>query len=318
MASATIRIAGTADEELATIARIVNAVTPDDPASIDEMRWADATYPGTVRFLAEIDERPIGVATVGRIYMHPPEFDALWATISVLADERRRGVGTLLLGAVSTQARAAGKGWLHVPAGDARPEGIEFLVHRGFTEYERAKAVRLDLADRSAPAVDLPAGARLTTLAAEPELVEGVHAVAVEAFPDIPGGKEPDAVGDLAEFRARDVDRASIPADAYFVAVDETTGRVIGYASLMLLPGSRSVAWHDMTAVVRDWRGRGVAGALKRATIGWAIDHGLEALETGNDVDNLPMRAVNARLGFQPLPDLVMMRGRPFGGMMDG
>ena len=71
-----------------------------------------------------------------------------------------------------------------------------------------------------------------------------------------------------------------------------------------------------MTAVVRDWRGRGVAGALKRATIGWAIANGLEALETGNDLDNAAMRAVNARLGFRPLPDLMTMRGPLFGGMM--
>jgi GNAT superfamily N-acetyltransferase len=316
--TAAIREAGHDDADLGLIVAIVNAVTPDDPASIDEMRWADATYPGTVRFLADLDGRPVGVATVGRIYMHPPEFDALWATISVLAEARRRGVGQQLLEAVSARARAAGKGWLHVPAGDARPEGIEFLARRGFTEYERAKLVRLDLAGLPVPSVDLPAGVRLTTVAAEPDLVEGIHRVALEAFPDIPGGKEPDAVGDLAEFRARDVDRASIPPDAFFVAVDAATGRVIGYASLMLLPGSRTVAWHDMTAVVRDWRGRGVAGALKRATIGWAIANRLEALETGNDVDNLPMRAVNARLGFRPLPDLVMMRGRPFGGIMDG
>ena len=317
MADARIRLAGTTDEDLALVAEIVNAVTPDDPTSIDEMRWADATYPGTFRYLAELDGRAVGVATVGRIYMQPPEFDALWATVAVLAEARRRGIGQRLLEAVSARARATGKGGLHIPAGDARPEGIEFLAHRGFTEYERAKLVRLDLVGRSAPPIDLPPGARLTTLSAEPNLVEGVHGVALEAFPDIPGGKEPDAVGDLAEFRARDVDRASIPADAFFVALDEATGRVIGYASLMMLPGSRTVAWHDMTAVVRAWRGRGVAGALKRATIGWAIANGLEALETGNDVDNLPMRAVNARLGFRPLPDLVLMRGRPFGGIMD-
>jgi GNAT superfamily N-acetyltransferase len=101
------------------------------------------------------------------------------------------------------------------------------------------------------------------------------------------------------------------------LALDAGSGRVIGYASLIMVPGSDSVAWHDMTAVVRDRRGRGVAGALKRATIAWAIADGLEALETGNDLDNAPMRAVNERLGFKPLPDAVTRRGRPFGGMMD-
>ena len=50
----------------------------------------------------------------------------------------------------------------------------------------------------------------------------------------------------------------------------------------------------------------------------WAIANGLEALETGNDVDNAPMRAVNVRLGFRPLPDFLVMRGRPFGAIMEG
>lgn len=315
---ATIREAGSDDADLDTIASVVNAVTPDDPTSIEEMRWADATYPGTVRFLAELADRPVGVATVGRIYMHPPEFDALWATIAVLPDARQQGIGTRLFAAVSDRARAVSKGWLHIPATDGRPDGMAFLVRRGFTEYERAKMVRLDLAGLASPAVDAPAGIRLTTLAERPDLVPGVHAVALEAFPDIPGGDEPDAVGDLAEFRARDVDRPGIPRDAFMVALDAATGLAVGYASLIMVPGSQSVAWHDMTAVVRAWRGRGVAGALKRATIGWAIANGLEALETGNDLDNAPMRAVNARLGFRPLPDLMTMRGRPFGGIMDG
>jgi RimJ/RimL family protein N-acetyltransferase len=64
-----------------------------------------------------------------------------------------------------------------------------------------------------------------------------------------------------------------------------------------------------MTAVARDWRGRGVAMALKRATIAWAVARGLEALETANDTDNAPMRAVNQRLGYRPLPDEIYFRG---------
>ena len=70
----------------------------------------------------------------------------------------------------------------------------------------------------------------------------------------------------------------------------------------MFLPGSTTMAWHDMTAVGRRWRGRGVATALKRATIAWAIEHGLDTLETGNDVDNGPMRAVNVEARLSPDP----------------
>ena len=126
------------------------------------------------------------------------------------------------------------------------------------------------------------------------------------------------AAGDFAEFRARDVDRHSIPKEAFFVATNSRTGEVVAYASLLMLPGQANrKAWHDMTAVLRVWRGRGLATALKHATIGWAIDHGLEILQTGNDIDNSPMRAVNARLGYRPTPDLLAMRGPLFDGIMD-
>ncbi len=312
-----LREADGSDDDLGSIVTIVNATCPDDPTSVDEIRWAAATYPGTTRFIAEVDGRPVGVGSVGRIYMHPPEFDALWATIAVLAHARRQGIGGALLTVVAERARAAGKGALHIPASEGQPEGIAFLRHRGFMEYERDKIVRLELAGKTPPAIDLPDGIELTTLAQRPDLVPAIHAVAVETFADIPGGEVPTAPGTLAEFRARDVDRPSIPPGAFVIALEPGTDRVVGYASLLLMPvTSRRMAWHAMTAVVRDWRGRGLARALKRATIGWAMADGLDALESGNDFDNAPMRAVNARLGYEPQPDHVILRGSLDDGMM--
>lgn len=317
--SVLVHPAGDDDSDLAAIAAVVNTVSPDDPTSVDELRWTDRTYPGGGRFVAETDAGSVvGIAIVGRIHIYPPEFDGLWATIKVLADARRQGIGGRLLVAASEHARAHGKSALHIAVPDDNPESIGFLVHRGFTEYNRAKVVRLSLAGLPEPPVEPPPGIVLTTLAERPDLVEGVHAVAVEAFADIPHGDEPIASGTLAEFRARDVDRSNIPADAFFIAIEAATGSVVGYASLFLPPTPQpGVAWHDMTAVARSWRGRGIGGALKRATIGWAIRNGLTGLETGNDTDNAPMRAVNDRLGFKPLPDYVTMRGPLFGGIMD-
>ena len=304
----SVRVAARDDADLEAVAGIIRDVRPYDPMSADELRWEDRTYPGTVRFVAEVEGRVVAAATVGRIYAHPPEFRALWATIDVLRGARRAGIGTALLGAVSERAHELDKPELFVPASEAQPEGIEFLLHRGFREYERAKAVELPLAGLAPPEPEQVTGISLTSLAERPDLVDGVHAVALETFADIPGGDEPMAVGDLREFRARDVDRPSIPPDAFIVAVEAATGRVVGYASLLMAPAGRW-AWHDMTAVARAWRGKGLARALKQATIRWAIANGLDALRTGNDVDNAPMRAVNARLGYRPTPDLLTMRG---------
>lgn len=258
----------------------------------------------------------MGAATVGRIHVQAPDYPDLWATLGVRPVPRRQGVGTALLDAIARSAAAAGKDGLQLRCRDHRPEAIAFLAHRGFRELERQKAVRLELARRTPPTFAAPDGLVLTSLAERPELVAEVHAVALETFVDIPGGDEPMAVGDLAEFRARDVDKPGIPPDAFIVAVDAGTGRVAGYASLQRQPGRPDVAWHDMTAVRREWRGRGLATTLKLATIAWAIEHGLTALETGNDEANAPMRAVNARLGYEPLPDEVILRGPLIGAMM--
>ena len=318
LGAATVRTATHDDADLETLAGIVRRVRPYDPLTLDDLRWEDRTYPGTVRFLAEANGRVVAAATVGRIYMHPPEFPALWATIDVVPEARRAGIGSALLAATSNRALELGKPELFIGANEANPEGIDFLLHRGFRELERAKSVELPLAGLMPPIVAPPAGIELTTLAERPDLVEGVHAVAQETFGDIPGGDDPVSAGDLDEFRARDVDRPNVPPDAFFVAIETETGRVVGYASLLLATAtSPRWAWHDMTAVVRRWRGRGVAGSLKRATIGWAIANGLDALRTGNDVDNAPMRAINARLGYRPLPDILTMRGPAKPAIMD-
>ncbi len=47
----TVRPA-TSDADLAALVEITDAVTPDDPTSLDEMRWTDATYQGVARFVA--------------------------------------------------------------------------------------------------------------------------------------------------------------------------------------------------------------------------------------------------------------------------
>lgn len=310
-----IRPATADDAELATIAALVNAVAPERPTSVEEIRWGDATYPGGRRYVAESGGRIVGHVSVGRIYMYPEAYERLWLGIEVEPAFRRRGIGAALLHAASGHARGQGKTGLEADVSEAQADGLAFLGNRGFVETERTKSVRLDLAGLAPPTIDPPSGIEIVTLAARPELLPGVHAVAQLAFPDVPHAGTPIAAGDLDEFRARDVERPGIPADAFQVAIIASTGVVVGYANMQMIPG-RAAAWHDMTAVHPDHRGRGIASALKRATIAWAIRAGLDALETGNDVANGPMRAVNARLGYRPMPDEISLRGPLSGGIM--
>jgi GNAT superfamily N-acetyltransferase len=309
---ATIHRIGPGDDTaLANYVRIRNAVAPENSDSLEQLAWQAATYPGDgARFLAvDADGIAVGTATTGRIWMYGPEYPRWWLGIWVLPHARRRGHGSALYSACGDAARAAGKTGFDTELSAIHEEGLRFLAHRGFVETDRSRMVRLDLAGLAAPDPRPPAGVRLVTLADRPDLLPGVHATAIEAFPDIPHDGEPLSALDLDGFTARDVTRPGIPKDAFFVAVAEATGDVAGYASLIYDAASSTVAYHDMTAVRRAYRGRGIATALKQATIAWAVEHGLEALDTGNDVENAPMRAVNLALGYRPLPDWIGLQG---------
>lgn len=309
--SAVIRRLDPADEAgVAAYVRIRNAVMPDSPASADRVAWQDATYPGdTHLFLAHRGGEAVGAAVAGRIHMYGPGYPRHWLGLWVMPEARRAGIGSALLAVVSDAARAAGKTGFQTMLSEVHEEGHRVLAARGFVEIDRMRQVGLDLRGLEAPPVVPPPGIALVTLAERPGLVPAVHSVAAETFPGMTTGDEPMDAGTLDEFVAREVERPDIPWDAFQVALDATSGEAVGYASLVLAAGSTTMAYHAMTAVRPAYRGRGIATALKRATIAWAIGHGLEALETSNDVHNAPMRAVNAALGYEPMPDLIGLQG---------
>jgi GNAT superfamily N-acetyltransferase len=303
----SIRRAST-DAELATIAGLVTDAVPGEPITPDELRWADATYPGGARFIATVDGADVGAASTGPIYVYEPGFHAYWASGAVVESARRRGVGTALLGAVARHAKAAGRTALQVVASEGRPEGIKFLEHRGFVVGERRRKVRLVVAGMDVPSENPPPDVVLTTLAERPDLIAGVHAVAVEGFADIPGDQQR-RPGDIAEFRARHIDRSTVPADAFIVAVDAASDTVLGYASVERASPESTTAEHSMVAVARAARGRGIGLAIERQVVAWAVRNGLEHLDSDPHDDNAPLNAIYARLGYQDVPGLIVMRG---------
>jgi mycothiol synthase len=67
-------------------------------------------------------------------------------------------------------------------------------------------------------------------------------------------------------------------------------------------------ALNGLTAVKRAWRGRGIAGALKRAQIAWAAEAGYERLVSAVEERNEPIRRLNERLGYRPVPGRITLR----------
>ena len=89
-------------------------------------------------------------------------------------------------------------------------------------------------------------------------------------------------------------------AETWWVAV--AAGKPIGL-SVMGYPVERGFPHTDTTAVHPDWRGRGVALALKLATLVQAIDRGFDRARTENDTTNAPILHLNREvLGYQLVP----------------
>jgi RimJ/RimL family protein N-acetyltransferase len=75
----------------------------------------------------------------------------------------------------------------------------------------------------------------------------------------------------------------------------------VGIAAVALYP-ERNLAYNAFTGVDRDYRGRGLAQALKLLASRFAQRHGASSIATDNDSRNAPMLAINRKLGYRPQP----------------
>ncbi len=180
---------------------------------------------------------------------------------------------------------------------DNDPESLAFAQRRGFVEERRELGLVLDLAELAAPQVELPDGVEILSWAERPELAYGLYEVALEALPDIPGFEDDD-IEPFDDWLAHDMQGAGDSPEATLVAL--AGEQVVGYAKFALREAQPTIAYHDLSAVRRAWRGRGIARALKAAQINWALANGYTELRTSNEQRNAPIRHLNAAFGYRP------------------
>jgi mycothiol synthase len=293
--------------DTSAVARIRTAVLtwiPIQPETIEHYRATRSTFRD---WLALLDDEPVGVGVCSLI-PGGEDSDAAFALNCVLPDARRQGVGTAIYRHVSAYARSLGKSELEFFGFDDDPGGVAFAERHGFVVVSRACGLRLLLDGCPRPSVDPPDGITIVSLAERPELTQGAWELLCEAMPDIPYDSDaPMHPGSFEEFAALRLAGPRYIPEATFVAVHD--GEVVGYGQLCWSDRAQGIGEHEMLAVRRSWRGRGIAKALKAAQISWALDNGLSELRTGNEERNTAARAVNARFPYSPLPDGVLHRG---------
>ena len=232
---------------------------------------------------------------------------SLFAMARVLPEHRRQGIGTVLYEALSEHARSRGDTSLFGRVREDDAESRRFAAARGFAEVSREHEVVLDVAAADVSGKP-PAGIELATLAERPELEQAVYEVDAEVAPDMPrpeGGDHDQPT--FERWHAMYLEGPGAAPDTCVIAL--AGDEVVGYTGLRRRGATSPDAMNMLTAVRRPWRRQGIATALKREQIVRARKLGIQQIYTGNDEENVGMRGVNARLGYQPAPVVIMVSG---------
>jgi ribosomal protein S18 acetylase RimI-like enzyme len=286
------------DADLEAMIEVRKQVTPEARPSVENLRHNLETDEDLAYVVVRLDDEPVACG-----YVEPSSAGFAVADIAVVPARRRRGIGATVFADLSVRARALGKDELQFEVRESDAESRAFLERRGYTQVGAEKAVSLELAEIEAPAIEPPPAIRIVSRVEEPELLEGMYAVCVEAEAAIPGSID---VRTFEAWKAHEIDKPSRRPELCFAAL--SGDEVVGYAALHVFG---DVVYHGLTAVKRAWRRRGVATALKQAEIAAAKEAGFGRLVTESEERNLPMRRLNEKLGFRPCPEqsVVVMRG---------
>jgi mycothiol synthase len=292
--STTIRRV-TTDDDYAATRRVQMAVFPNEMAStVEQMRANDGD--DKLRLLAVRDGEVVGLGTAARSGLAGGAYIAP----VVLPAHRRLGVGTELLRALVAHAEGLEPEFL---VGHAEDEaGRAFAEHFGFVEVDRQVEQVRAIGTEPWPApLD---GVEIISVAQRPELWEVAYErVGQQAFQDM-------AVISPVQATLDEWNREWMTdPEATFLALAD--GEVIGLAGLLIDPDEPTRAENALTAVRREWRGRGVAAALKRTTLAYAAEHGLAEVYTWTQKNNADMRRLNERLGYVARSQSITMRATP-------
>jgi len=280
------------DADLEAWRHVRIAVLPNERcAPVDELRRT--ATPETLYVLAIADGESVGSGFAGR-----SDLGGGALAPRVLPDARRRGVGTELLHVLV--AHLEGIGYDIAGSGVEDEGSLAFAQRFGFQETGRqVEQVRTIGGEEPSPRV--PDGVEIVSLAARPDLFRRTYdELALQAFEDMP---TPVTISITPEIWEREW--LSWP-EGSFVAL--AGSELVGCAGLIRDEDTPDRAENSLTAVRRDWRGRGLARALKETTIAWASANGLTEVYTWTQTGNENMRAVNDRLGYVTRDVSIMVR----------
>jgi GNAT superfamily N-acetyltransferase len=307
-----VRVRPASNADIGRILEIGNAVLPDYPETPEEFHAGeDRLRAGGYTSVHLVAETAEGLIVGYCAFRHMPgQFRPTRYHLSVFTQPewQGRGIGGALYRHALADLSALGATELESFARETMRASVAFLERRGFRETMRTWETRLDLTRFDlAPVAHYherarAAGVVITTLADEQQRDRQTLRRAYElhnaVLADIPL-PIPFTPPSFEHFLQSRLESPRSLLDAYFIA--KVAGEYVGEANLER-PARGTHLYHDVTGVLPPYRGRGIAMALKLATIAYGQARGYLEIRTWNDVGNVGMLAINDRLGFVRQP----------------
>lgn len=262
---------------------------------------------------ADAEGRPLGFYWAARNTATP---DQWLCYLFVAPEQRRQGVGGRLCDALLAAARAARARTLRISVADTCPECRAFAERRGFAELRHHFGMALDLAafdDRPWDAIIARlrgAGFAFTSMAElgnTEEAQRKLYALNDAASASTPGQEGEHAWASFEDFQKRVCQAAWYKPDGQIVAIDTATSVWAAMSAITRFEGS-DYAYNLFTGVDARYRERKLGQAVKIHALRYARNVlKVGFVRTHHNTRNLPMIAIDRKLGYTMLPGTFLM-----------
>lgn len=300
------------------IVAVRNTVWSDEPATVEQLRHFDATWPATYlsqRLLVEVDGSMVAAGHYFENHWQyqPGKYDF---DLVVHPAYQGRGIGAAVYDYVTTRLAERTPKITSMISGtrENQTRAVRFLEARGFKTVMRWARSQLTIADfdfaRFAQVEERlnAAGIQLYSLqevaAKDPAWQHKAYTLDQVAGQDAPSPDPMSAVSFETYVENTFQHPGWLPEGCFAAVVSDGTWVGLTELSRTATPHCLSTPW---TAVHPAYRRHGIATALKVRAIRFAQRWGAQTIITSNEANN-PMYQLNLSLGFAPLPAALTMK----------
>lgn len=298
-------------DDFAPLVTLLSLVLPE-PITIAQLELFERMIPLFWRRMVAVNksEQVLGYSSLIQPEPVTVGVSDLW--LATHPDYRRQGIGSRLFVEAATFAESAGITILTSQVADNDPASLRFARQWNFEIIHHNWQSSLDVTTFNEspflPVLDKTreAGIRFFTYAETGDTAEArqkLYLLNRSLVLDTPASPPFPSFDVYTQERFQQSN--SFSPLSLIIAADGDNW--VGLA-ISLLDSTRHFMYNEITGVLRPYRGRKIALALKLLTVRHARQHHVTLLRTHNDAQNAAMLAINQRMGYQPEPGYYSLR----------